>query len=478
MPAIESSKSAAMPPRFWWLKRGALAFATLLVALSALRLWWGHIAQQRMDAAMNAAAALGGPVTVEDWNNRPSLGDADNAALLLGQAAAAIHYTTAQRNFDDNFTSIAAMTASDGAILHGLVQGNVASIALVRTAASMPRADWPITFSRPVMAVLLPYLAPQRRTANLTHNAAIDEHLHGDDAAAMMDMDAIVAHGDLLEQGPPMIINHLVACGIDGVGCSLATDLAGELSIDSPAAKQRAAALISRLLDDRALVDGGVRGWRGERMFALDVDQELAIYLKLNAWGTRAMWIVRPGLELEAVRMFQQETAASQAMRQMNYQAAMAAISPPSVQLEVRPSHLLRMFVDIMRPSFARLVSVHFRTLANRRAAALLLALREYELDHQGALPANLEALVPRYLLQVPQDPFSPTGARLKYLPALKQPNGPPSAAIYSVGEDGVDNGGSMQGVYPSPFSSPSRWECKDAVFLLHPAPAPPTSQP
>ncbi|MBT3289987.1 MAG: hypothetical protein HN380_21770 [Victivallales bacterium] len=73
------------------------------------------------------------------------------------------------------------------------------------------------------------------------------------------------------------------------------------------------------------------------------------------------------------------------------------------------------------------------------RGTALLLAVRTHELE-RGELPDDLGQLVPAYLPRVPTDPFS--GECFRYLRA-QVPGLPPDAwAIYSVGGNCVDDGG------------------------------------
>ena len=75
----------------------------------------------------------------------------------------------------------------------------------------------------------------------------------------------------------------------------------------------------------------------------------------------------------------------------------------------------------------------HSRIVAQERLLAAELALRCYQSDKARA-PARLDDLVPAYLPQVPQDPFS--GQAIVY-----RPQGA-NWLLYSVGSDGVDNGG------------------------------------
>jgi hypothetical protein len=73
------------------------------------------------------------------------------------------------------------------------------------------------------------------------------------------------------------------------------------------------------------------------------------------------------------------------------------------------------------------------RTHAEVRCMAALLALERYRRAHKG-WPAALAELTPKYLAAVPLDPFD--GKPLRY---GRVPDG---VIVYSVGQDGVDNGG------------------------------------
>ena len=72
--------------------------------------------------------------------------------------------------------------------------------------------------------------------------------------------------------------------------------------------------------------------------------------------------------------------------------------------------------------------------VAELNLLTVAFALRAYYLDH-GAYPATLAALAPGYLTRVPGDPFAKSGA-LVYKPTGS------SYLLYSIGPDGVDNGG------------------------------------
>jgi hypothetical protein len=63
------------------------------------------------------------------------------------------------------------------------------------------------------------------------------------------------------------------------------------------------------------------------------------------------------------------------------------------------------------------------------------MAVKRYRLAH-GAWPADLAALVPAYLMEVPKDPLD--GQPLRY---RRTPDG---AVVYSVGKDLADDRGTL----------------------------------
>jgi hypothetical protein len=103
-------------------------------------------------------------------------------------------------------------------------------------------------------------------------------------------------------------------------------------------------------------------------------------------------------------------------------------------------------FVRIIVPVFegARIKEVDGGATQNR-LLLVAIALRGYYADH-GAYPASLGQLAPGYLKSLPDDPFAASGT-FKYRLADGK------YLLYSVGPDGVDNGGKAIDV-PVPGSS------------------------
>jgi hypothetical protein len=83
-----------------------------------------------------------------------------------------------------------------------------------------------------------------------------------------------------------------------------------------------------------------------------------------------------------------------------------------------------------------------------------------YQADHDGRPPDTLEELAPKYLPAAPADPFAAGAKPLRFLSDGKR------LAVYSVGENGVDDDGSEASVN-NRKPVPNRWEHLDAVMWL-----------
>ena len=91
---------------------------------------------------------------------------------------------------------------------------------------------------------------------------------------------------------------------------------------------------------------------------------------------------------------------------------------------------------QIMLPAIEKVYAIHLRVRANMDCAITALAVERYRLK-EGKLPETVDALVPGYLAGVYVDPFD--GKPLRY----KRDGA--GYMIYSIGEDGVDDGGQKQ---------------------------------
>ncbi|MCP4378795.1 MAG: hypothetical protein GY794_21790 [bacterium] len=111
-----------------------------------------------------------------------------------------------------------------------------------------------------------------------------------------------------------------------------------------------------------------------------------------------------------------------------------------------------------------RAFELHHALIAERRMAAVALAVRMYQIDN-GRRPDTLEQLLPDYLAKIPQDPMDEPGTEIRYV------NDPDMPRLYSVGEDGRDGGGDHED-----FGENSH-DRKDKFFFLNGRPPMPDNE-
>ena len=103
---------------------------------------------------------------------------------------------------------------------------------------------------------------------------------------------------------------------------------------------------------------------------------------------------------------------------------------------------------------------------AARDVVVTAIALKRFQLE-QGQWPEALSDLVPGFLPSVPIDPFD--GKPLKY-----HSNADGTFLLYSVGEDGVDDGGDPTSTTTAGGSSSLSWQNPKARDWVWPQPASP----
>ena len=189
-----------------------------------------------------------------------------------------------------------------------------------------------------------------------------------------------------------------------------------------------------------------------------------------NNWAWKTHWSYDEELfytqarqaGLEAVRSARTGHAFAPALKQLDETLA---------QLENAHTNALAHYV-LGGGSYSRIISTIVRKVTDmelqRRMLVTAIALKRYQLRN-GKYPAQLDALVPGFQLEMPMDVMD--GKPLRY--GLK-PDG--TFLLYSVGEDGVDNGGD-----PTPVQNPDSgfrssqsnhwWLARDAVWPMPASP-------
>ncbi len=211
-----------------------------------------------------------------------------------------------------------------------------------------------------------------------------------------------------------------------------------------------AAYLSGSLMDLRSRVLGGI--WP---MYGRDVRGPENV--DFRDWPLSAI-VMRPWVTNRLVR---QLLDAARLIEAVKLPARERARAVAAVQPSRGPIVTPRGIVHLGRAPQAteRDIEYGLRGYAALGAARAAIAMERYRHDNDGRLALSLGDLVPRYIASVPVDPY--TDAPLHY---AKRPAG---YAIYAVGQDGKDDGGSVRPAPPNYQSGPPSESPDVGVLIL-----------
>jgi hypothetical protein len=449
-----------VPVRYWWLKRLGAAAILFVLALIGLRIWWGHVAEARLQAKIAEYRAEGEPVLVEDFVY-PPIPDAENGARFIQRAAAQM---SGALELDDVIVGLRDGTLG-AADAHAFLESYADPLQLAHEARLRTSVDWGVALTSPVFGTMVLSLAPQRELAKALCIAAHYEHAIGDDAAAVESLRDVLGLGRHFSAPQHFLIGWLGGVSMDSLAVrtieEIATNLrVGEASVsadgvDHSAKRAQVSELIRELLDVAPLVESWKWAMQSERMGQLDamhsmisgrngtgllagISPPASTQSLVTMVRSGATFIIAPAWKLDAPRLMERCDNYLRAADQENWPAAQRSLLPDPVTV----SHdgaagIARVFSRMLTPSFAAALKQQYVAMTNRRFAATALAIRVYELEH-GRRPAALADLVPEYLPAVPLDPLDPNDGPLRYTPDAPWP------LLYSVGQNGIDEGGAF----------------------------------
>jgi hypothetical protein len=436
-----------------WLIRSAIAVAALGLIVSMSLLIWGAWETRQLDREIAALHAAGEPSVLSDLDS-PAIDAAENCVPEL-QAAAQIvdKQSAAFKAVDDlngwNVGVGLPLRPDEHKLIRAALDASAQAFPLVDSATTKPSVGLGLKFTSPAFVQLFPDLNEQRALSRALSIAAYDAQASGDTEAAFRRAAQILKLGRVVDHFPN-IVGHLVSTAIDAAADRVVVDVAADVGQRgkslSTQARDEATKLIAEFHDDAARDEGLRRALQGERVMGIDAMQSVVNgTMNLNGTPRPASapasvgrqtprgWLLR---NARAVSWYYDDllTVLEGAHDATTFRKAYAA--HPSVAVT---SPRLYMIARILVPSMERAVYAHFRGQADRHLAAAALAVMLYRADHGGAFPKTLTELVPKYLPAIPSDPLSNPGATLGYVADPDRPR------VYSVGENGVDNGGTPE---------------------------------
>lgn len=419
-----------------------LALLVALLLLAAVRLWWGWVANHRLQAAIDELHAQGEPVTAEDLAD-PAVPDMANAVFFARRAGQSFQLTPEQYNNATQGLYEVPLSAAGVAATRQLLDANRAALADVRHARELRTIYWePLRLGRLTDVIAFTKdLGRLQSLSDLLQYAIRYQHVSGDDAAAIESVRDVLFLSQVIDRRAT-IVNHLIAISVTAVADAEIRGVAPDLRVGTKplsASPSQVRSVIAELLDADSARRGLVRSIQGERPLALseargrlgEPDRHFAMgygdhgELRLSespAWLNVAVdAAVRPFYVLRASRHLRRSGANVLAAHAVDHPSS-PYFPPPS------PPGPPGMFgVDwVTGPkrdnNLARFFNTHRQGVAGNAQAAVALAARLFEVD-KGRPPTSVAELVPGYL------PAAPAGASLPSRRPAPVPTSAPATA-------------------------------------------------
>lgn len=228
----------------------------------------------------------------------------------------------------------------------------------------------------------------QRNLANIVTDGAIFSHINGNDAEAVgRVLDGLNIAACLRDRH--WVLSQLVAIGIESIETKAIQIIAPNLRVSGASAaatRKETVQLIHELLDEKSVR----QAWRKTFTFELtDAERPMQV----------------PGTTQPVVRVLAKQV-------EHNLPLLKKAADFRNVS---ESEDLVKQCQWFVTPGFERTIETQFRSLAERRMAAVNLAVQLYRTDHHGDWPKALADLVPNYLSEVPADPYGAKGQTVGY---------------------------------------------------------------
>jgi ABC-type transport system involved in multi-copper enzyme maturation permease subunit len=447
--AICNPQSAIGPARPRWRRRVVVA---ALAAVVLLPVGWGVYhgvsADRHLDAALDDVSRSDpGWHLVDIETSRKPIGADENAGLVVLAAARLIPRWNAWPEQElagklDVLPPEVRLSEDQHCRLLGELDLVPEARELAGPLADMPEGRYTIAWGRDFISTPLPHLDSQNRLRQLLRYDLMLRAEEGDADGALMDCRRLLNLGRSVGDEPLMVSqnvrNHCARIAARAAARVLAQ---GEPS-------EAALADMQRRFAEEDGHPGLVIGLRGERstmdgLMGLIQRGDLPWQFVLD-WSDRDDQLT-DGTNREAI-LFSVTPGSEKESRAAALRHATELIAAARLPEEERPAAFARL--DERRrelPLLARLLAmrgtktcrIQMEGRAELRCAVAALAAERYRRRH-GAWPERLDQLTPDLLEKVPADPFTGRPLILRRLDD--------GLVIYSVGADGQDDGGDVDG--------------------------------
>ena len=459
VPAMSTTQAQSPPPvktrRRWW-RWGVVALLAAALVSAGVYVYFGFFSDRELREAIAEADRLDpGWYSADIEAARKVVPDAENGANLVMAARALMPpgwqapLPNDAPTLIDRFAELTPQKRLKDADRHELeveLAKVKAALAKARELADRPRGRYRLVWAPDRIGTLVPHVDDLHRVRPMLILDAALRADRGDGDGAVRTCQAILNAGRSFGDEPAFISQFVRAsCAIQAVRTLERTLAAGTAT---PEVLEK----LQRLLADESRHPYFLIGARAARVDYYD---------SLDAFRTRrvnrASYKMMSSIFGETADEFVDASWAQAAIAAyLRYGTALVEIAkqPTEVQEEklqvlVPPDLRLPALLEGLGmrrgDSMAKTARSFNRCLAEVRCATAALAAERYRVTEKR-WPANLDALVPKYLDAVPNDPFDGRPLRIHRLPD--------GVVIYSVGPDRVDDGGKLDRKEPGSVGS------------------------
>jgi hypothetical protein len=320
------------------------------------------------------------------------------------------------------------------ALITEYLSDNQQALELLHKGAAIEHSRYPVDLSKG-FEILLPDLSNIRSGAFLLKLEAV---LHAENDKPEQAVDSIISAFGLARSlsKEPILVSQLVRIACQGLAISTLEHAINRTEFTNEQLIDLSQALVN--VEDPCAM---TRAFAGERCMGVSIFKMPAAKIpsmlsissnRPHILGALAITLYRfAGLaDMDAIiylDLMNDYMKAIQLPPQQRQEAADA--------VDARFSTISRIHVllHVIMPALSRCATIDLRTAAQLRTARAGLAIERYRLA-TGNLPDSLTDLIPTYLDAVPKDPFDGKDLRYKKLET--------GFVVYSIGEDGNDDGG------------------------------------
>lgn len=437
--------------------------AALLIVVAAVAIWRNSISSSNSER-LHAIAARGEPTSLAELDKfYRAVPESNNAALLWLEGGAAL---TNKLGDIAGKLIMKRGVALDEDEVHEAAEAlaaNTEALALFHRAARLNQSRYPINLNQQPFSNIR-HLARVKGIAQVLRAEVAVAVAQTNTALAAEAINAIFAVGRSMG-AEPLLISQLVAYAIDTIGIQTL-----QFAVNAAAFRETELAAMQMAVSKADDMDSAARGFIGERAFFISGLSDP------DGFGLMAASRLTPpsGVEEIISEVFVQPLARLSGFWQRDLRFGIDALStniawarlpdPQRVHATTNWSAIIAqaksgyyIMTGMLLPAMEKFIARDVNHRAQARTALVALAIERFRLANNGKLPSELPSLIPAYLEKVPIDPFD--GQPLRYKRTDK------GYMVYSIGPDGVDDGGIEGPAGPKPKAL---W---DVTFIVERAP-------